>query len=305
MTLHQSNDQLAADIVEPNLDLDIRIWGARGSLPASGPDFVRYGGETCAVEVQAGAHTLVFDAGTGAVAMGQSLRERGVKKIDIFLTHAHNDHVMGLPFFAPMRDPQARIRIFVGGSSAEAETDAQACARLDDFFRHPFFPVGLDVFPAELSVHAMPSTVFSPANGLHVTPAALNHPGGATGFRLRHHHSTFAYVTDFEQDGSTGDAAAIELMADADLALLDATLLPGEYELAKGWGHAHWLAASQLADRAGVGRFGLFHHRHDRTDHELEKIKTQVTHRFPKAFIAGTGQRYCLRQLHRSVVHSM
>ena len=284
--------------------LGVRVWGARGSLPASGADFLHYGGETCAVEVtagevSAGTRTIVLDAGSGAVAMGASLTGRGVREIDLFLTHLHYDHVMGLPFFAPLHDPAARLRIHVGGGPA-GESDAAAGDRLRGYFREPHFPVGLGCFPASVTVHAVPDEAVV-LNDVRVVPGALNHPGGgadgiggATGYRVERDGGAFAYVTDFEHDGGAGDEAVVVLARDADLALLDATYTPDEYGGCCGWGHAHWRAGGTLAARAGVRSWGLFHHRHDRTDAALATVEAAARAEFPAAFAARTGQVFAI-----------
>lgn len=281
--------------------LSVRIWGARGSLPASGEAFARHGGETCAVEVALGGRTMVLDAGSGLVPMGTSLRERGVREIDLYLTHLHYDHVMGLPFFAPLFDPHTVLRIHVGAGAAD-EDDAGAHERLAAYFRQPFFPVALDCFPAQVSVHAVRAAGYHSPSALEhhldadttLSAAPLHHPGGATGYRVERDGASFAYLTDFEHDGAAGDEAVVSLAHNADLALLDATYAPDEYEGCRGWGHADWHAAGTLAMRAGARSWGLFHHRHDRTDDEIDAIAAAARTEFGNVFASRSGQSFQL-----------
>ncbi len=271
--------------------LDVTIWGARGSLPASGPAYDHYGGATCAVEVAAGDRTIIFDAGTGIVPMGAAMGRRDVRDIDLFLTHLHYDHVMGLPYFSPLHDPNTRLRIHLGGAS-----DTEAQNRVADYFRQPFFPIALDAFPAKVSVHGLPEGVHHLGDDLRLTVLDLAHPEGATGLRLDRDGVAFAYITDFEHDNGPGDEAVMALARGADLALLDATYTPEEYAARRGWGHAHWRAAGELATRADAQAFGLFHHRHDRTDGDLGKIEALTRKVFPRAFAARAGQMFHLRK---------
>ena len=82
--------------------MSVRFWGVRGSIACSGPDTARYGGNTPCVEIRCGDHVLIFDAGTGIRPLGNALmRETNLTEVDIFLSHCHIDHVVGLPFFAP------------------------------------------------------------------------------------------------------------------------------------------------------------------------------------------------------------
>ena len=281
----------SAPATAPRATLEARVWGARGSMPASGTRFSRYGGETSSVEVRAGERTVVIDAGSGAVAMGEALLAEGRRDIDLVLGHLHYDHVVGLPFFAPLHDAGSRVRIHHAGTSDRAGVEAL----VGDYFRQPFFPATLDCFAADVTFHALPPEGAlewdAGEEALRIETRPLNHPGGATGLRLAHGDRSLAYLTDFEHDGGAGDEALVALARDADIALLDATFTPEEYDARCGWGHAHWRAAAELATRAGVRRFGLFHHRHDRDDAGMAAIEAELTTDFPNGFVARTGQR--------------
>jgi len=54
----------------------VRFWGVRGSYPTPGPDTVIHGGNTSCIEVQAGSHTLILDAGSGLIRLGEDLLRR-------------------------------------------------------------------------------------------------------------------------------------------------------------------------------------------------------------------------------------
>ena len=45
--------------------LTVKFWGTRGSIPVSGEQFARFGGNTVCVEMRCGDEILVFDAGSG------------------------------------------------------------------------------------------------------------------------------------------------------------------------------------------------------------------------------------------------
>src|SRR4051794_34378267 len=89
----------------------VRFFGVRGSCPTPGPSTVRYGGNSVCVEVRLADDTcIVLDAGTGIRELGNALlREDYRGSIHIFITHAHWDHIMGLPFFAPLYRKASRI----------------------------------------------------------------------------------------------------------------------------------------------------------------------------------------------------
>ena len=130
--------------------MTLRFWGARGSLPAPGPSTARYGGNTVCVELRCGPHLLILDAGSGLRELGAALAEDDVSvDADILLSHTHLDHICGLPFFAAMHDPKARIR-FWGGHLAPPAGIAEA---LLTSWRAPLMPDMDAEFRAEIAFH--------------------------------------------------------------------------------------------------------------------------------------------------------
>ena len=90
--------------------MKVRLWGTRGSLASPGADTARYGGNTSCVEVRGdGGGVVVIDAGTGIRTLGRTLR--GVRRVDVLLSHLHMDHIQGLGFFAPLHDRDVKTHI--------------------------------------------------------------------------------------------------------------------------------------------------------------------------------------------------
>jgi len=254
----------------------LEFCGVRGSVPAPGPDFVRYGGNTSCVAVahDGAAPTLILDTGTGVRRVTGLLGGQAFTGT-ILLTHLHWDHVQGLPFFQAGDRDDARVRLLLpdqqDGTSAE-EVLARAMSP-------PHFPIR----PGQLRGSWTFGTV-SPGqfetDGFTVVAREIPHKGGRTiGYRVSDGRSVLAYVTDHcpavlgpGPDGwGEYHAAAVELAAGADVLIHDAQLLPAEQAQAV-FGHPVADYAVGLARRAGARRVELFHHKPDRTDDELDQL---------------------------------
>jgi phosphoribosyl 1,2-cyclic phosphodiesterase len=230
----------------------VRFWGTRGSIATPGMSTVRYGGNTACTEVRCGEHILVLDAGTGIRELGRSLlQEFGTRPIraHIFLGHTHWDHIQGLPFFEPAYVAGNQFTLYASGRQLRTILDRQ--------MDKEFFPVGLSEMAARLEfVEITKPVAIGPAA---VAFVALNHPGGATGFRLTAHGRSVVYMSDHEP-GCAADNRIEAFVRQADLLICDAMYTAQEYSSKKGWGHGTFESSLQLAARAQVRMLAFFHH---------------------------------------------
>ena len=121
--------------------MKVKVWGARGSIPAPGPQMNRYGGNTSCVQVTLENGTeLILDAGTGIRTLGLELTES--PKVNLLLTHLHLDHIQGLMFFPPCFRSDAEITIW-GPASPEASLED----RIARYISAPLSPVEIRELP--------------------------------------------------------------------------------------------------------------------------------------------------------------
>jgi phosphoribosyl 1,2-cyclic phosphodiesterase len=271
------------------------MCGVRGSTPAPGIDFVRYGGHTSCVAVAADAAsvpTLILDAGAGLQTV-TSLLGGAPFTGTILLTHVHWDHTLGLPFFAAGDRADARVTVLV----PEQESGAEAVAVLAGMMSPPYFPIEptdlqgkwefASIAPGERQIE-----------GFDVLVREIPHKGGRTfGYRLSDGHSTLAYLPDHcpTRLGPGADGlgeyhlAAIELAQGADVLVHDAQLFPEELASEGDWGHAVADYAVELARRAEARSVVLFHHRPDRTDEALDRLALRFKDASPSVTVAAEG----------------
>ena len=264
----------------------VRIWGARGSLPAPAGSNCEFGSDTCCVEVRCGSDVLIFDAGTGAAGLGTRLAQEAVKSFDLFFSHCHFDHIIGFPFIKPLFDPSATIRVYAGHFE-----DATTCrAMAERFLSPPFFPLTPAEFRARIEyVDFRPPDQLTPRPGISVGTVRLNHPNGAVGYRIDFAGRSLCYVTDTEHLPGRLDEALVSAIQGSDMLIYDCMYTEAEFSPCRGYGHSTWQEGVRLCEAAGVGRLVLFHHRPGRDDAGLLQIETEAQARFPGAIVARTG----------------
>src|SRR3954469_9572938 len=265
----------------------VRFWGVRGSVACPGPSTLRYGGNTPCVELICGQHTLIFDAGTGIRPLGTSLvKGANGTGFDIFLSHGHIDHVVGLPFFAPLFVKDQLVRVW-GGNLQAAGGVKQAVKKLMSF---PFFPLQVDSLQARLEFHDFSAgDTIAPRKGITMRTAPLNHPGGATGYRVDFNGSSVAYVTDIEIGAGPLYPALVDLIKGVSFLILDTTYTNDELPSHSGWGHSTWQQGIEVANAANVGQLCLFHHDPEHDDDMMDKIAAKAEALRPGTIVAREG----------------
>jgi phosphoribosyl 1,2-cyclic phosphodiesterase len=262
------------------------LLGVRGSVPAPGPPFVRYGGNTSCVALARDGQppTLLLDAGTGLRGL-PALLEGPVAAPDgpgppfrgtLLLTHLHWDHVGGLPFCPAIDRPDARCDLLLpaqpDGTGAE-----EVLARM---MSPPNFPIAPDGLLGQWTFASLPPGT-TDRDGWTVTAAEIAHKGGLTfGYRIEAGGSSLAYLPDHcPTDYGPGPegwgaypSAVVDLVAGVDLLVHDAQFTAGQLPEASAVGHAAVEYAVALGRRAGAGTVVLSHHSPARTDAQLDGI---------------------------------
>jgi phosphoribosyl 1,2-cyclic phosphodiesterase len=252
----------------------VKIWGCRGSLASPGPTTVEYGGNTSCLEVLLGdEEALILDAGTGIRELGRDLVERGTRRIHLFLSHLHLDHLEGLRFFAPMWDGEVSLEIWGPRSPVLPLRE-----RILRSFSPPLFPLDLRDVPARITFHDLPGEPWQ-RDGVSLFSDLVLHPGPTLGFRVEIGDASLAYLPDHEPalaglQGRTLDWISGSALAHgADLLLHDAQYTREEYLARIGWGHSSIDDAVAFCSSVGARRLVLFHHDPERSDRALESLQ--------------------------------
>jgi len=283
----------------------ITFCGVRGSTPAPGVPYVRYGGNTSCVAV---AHdgdpgpALLLDAGTG-LANATTLLGGAAFAGTILLSHLHWDHCLGLPFFRGGDRDDARVRLLLPDQGGVASDGSASAKRLlSRVMSPPFFPITPGQLRGDWTFAAVSPGPLK-AEGFTIEAREIPHKGGRTiGYRVSDGHRVLAYVTDHCPTvfgpGADGlgvyHEAVLDLAAEADLLVHDAQLVAEEVPAEANFGHAAAEYAVGLAVRARARRVALFHHKPSRTDDELDAIARRFNGAPLPVLVAAEGLRVTL-----------
>lgn len=267
-------------------DFYVTFWGTRGSIACAGPDTIRYGGNTSCIEVMCGTRRLIFDGGTGLRKLGREIAKEGPQEIDLFLTHTHLDHIIGLPFFVPFHIPGNHPRVWAGNLLP----DNSLKGVLADMMQAPLFPVPPETFRANVKfIDFEVGETLEPGDGIRLRTAPLNHPNGACGYRIDYAGKAICYITDTEHYAGGIDETVADLVRGADIMIYDATYTDEEYARYVGFGHSTWREGVKLADHAAVKTLVVFHHEPTHDDDFMDEIADAVDEARPGSIVAREG----------------
>lgn len=314
-----------------------RFWGVRGSYPTPSVGGGAVGGETTCLEIRYGRHTLIIDAGSGAIGLGEALTRRAQTgaqtsapgqhtEVTLLLTHAHHDHLCGLPFFAPLYDPRFHVRFFGPDLANMRFEDIVA-----GYMRAPYFPVDFRALPSRRTLRSLrdgerlilptdgaprivaagPGVAASavPAGALAVD-ALFSHLHPADGtmiYRVAGGGARLVFATDVEigARGTVADESLIEFARGADALVHDAQYSEDDYHgpsPKRGYGHSTPVMAARIAAAADVGRLVLFHHDPHYNDTAVLELQRHAQAHFPEVVTAREGLELRLDGARRRLV---
>ncbi|HUJ18192.1 MAG TPA: MBL fold metallo-hydrolase [Nitrospirota bacterium] len=249
----------------------ITCWGARGSIPVSGKEYTKYGGDTTCIEIRSRDNdVIIIDAGTGIRKLGNKLIASGESTLNILFTHAHWDHLIGFPFFKPIYSNKTTIKLY--GCTYTQQSIEKV---LSQSMAAPYFPVDFSQLQSVIVPHTLCEEPFTIGPVL-VTPMQLSHPNQGLGYKFTEDDKSFVFLTDNEltlrHSGGGEYQDYVRFARGADIVMHDAEYTPDQYTITRGWGHSLYTDALRLAMEAGAKQFGLIHHNQDRTDVELDRI---------------------------------
>lgn len=213
---------------------------------------------------------LVLDAGTGMFRLPNQLKTQQTGALDIFITHAHLDHIIGLTYL-----------LALDSSTVQGVTVHADPAKIKAIKSHLF---------ADLLFPVLPAITFQPLaepvelGSWRITWFDLRHPGGSVGFRLDGPKQSLAYVTDTT---ANKQAAYIEPIRDVDLLIHECHFTDEQQASAELTGHSCVSAVAEVAQACGTQQLLLVHVNPHLADDEA--LLATARRGFPNTQLATDG----------------
>lgn len=298
-------------------DIKVRFRGVRGSYPTPKQSNLKYGGNTSCIEVMAGGHLIILDAGTGIIDLGRDLQKEHILsgtdiysrkpiKATLILSHIHQDHIQGLQFFSPMFIPTTVLDIY--GLSYGNQSLKEA---LSDVLFEKVFPVSMDEIPSNLNIYDfllkqalvlnpygakefIPLSDFEPSKhkddvviSVHKTTA---HPkNGSLAIKIQYKEKSLVYATDKESYIGC-DKKFIEFAYGTDVLIHDSQYTHQDYTSPilpkQGFGHSTFNMAIETAMFSKAKKLFFFHYDPNYDDGILDMLKGEMIQIFSDAEFA-------------------
>ncbi len=259
----------------------LRFWGTRGSNAVSGANYMRYGGNTCCLELRVENVCIVIDAGTGIRQLGELIVSEELSPIHLFIGHTHWDHITGFPFFAPLYQKNCEMIIWAPVGFEKNTKDL-----FTDMLAYSYFPVRLDEMRSKITFKELRDRKALNIGKITVESHFTNHPGPTCCFKFTMPGKTIGYVTDNELLlGYLGHPknigidhpllephiSLIKFLKGCDTIIHEAQYFPNEYLSKIGWGHSSISNATVLIKHTGCQHWIVTHHAPQHTDAMLQK----------------------------------
>lgn len=299
-------------------DFKVKFRGVRGSFPVADKKFLQYGGNTSCVEINAGGHTIILDAGTGIVKAGDELTEKYITsaleaenrnpiKAVVLLSHIHQDHLLGLTFFKPIHIKSAQIDIFGDGNKNSDLKD-----NLSNLVFGKTFPLDLNDIQCKLNIQNLNEEYaivlkngeeaelvkkdhFRQADDAVVITfyKSYVHPQeGVMIYKVSYKGKSLIYATD-KESYLGGDKKFIQFSKNCDLLIHDAQYTSEDYlnphSPKQGFGHSTYEMALEAMRQSNAKNLVFFHYEPSYDDSKLDKIKELYTSQNKNVYMSYEG----------------
>jgi len=287
----------------------VKIRGVRGSYPVADKNFLKYGGNTACVEINVNGNLIIIDAGTGLIGLGNELLQRYVEsgttlpdrtpvKATFLLSHIHQDHIQGFPFFKPLHVSSSVINVF-----GEVNYGEKLEKELADLLFTKTFPVDLGDIGADLKINDIDETSFiiiknnsepqivrvdefmrknyGPEDIIISSYKSYAHPQqGVMIYKIEYNGKSVVYASD-KESYIGGDKKLAKFAKNCNLLIHDAQYSTEDYSSIitpkQGFGHSTFEMAREAKKQVNAEKLVYFHYDPAYTDEKLDALSEEFS----------------------------
>lgn len=286
----------------------IKFRGVRGSYPVSNEKFLEYGGNTSCVEVRIDNRLIILDAGTGIINLGEELMREYINsgttlanrtpvKATLLLSHIHQDHILGIPFFSPLHIASSRLNIFGNPSHGEQLED-----ELSQYLFNKTFPLDAGDIAADVvcydinetsyiiikkdmttiltNVYDFQNTKFSDDDIIISCYKSFAHPqNGVIIYKIEYKGKSLVYATDKESYVG-GDVKLAKFARNCDCLIHDSQYTTEDYQSLytpkQGFGHSTFEMAKNMKQQTNAKTLVFYHYDPTYSDNKLNQLSDDI-----------------------------
>lgn len=282
-------------------EFSVKFRGVRGSYPICEKEFLKYGGNTSCVEVNAGGNLIILDAGTGLISVGNDLMRKYIMSDDkkpinatVLLSHIHQDHLQGFTFFRPLHLPTSNINVY-----GNVNYDENLSDEIAQLLFGKSFPLDLGDIAGNLNIQDLNESEgiilkkgeapvikrIESEKDLIVNDDAVlityyrsyAHPQeGVLIYKISYKGKSVVYATD-KESYEGGDKKLSAFAKNCNLLIHDSQYTPEDYldlhSPKQGFGHSTFDMAIEAKKQANAEKLVFFHYDPSYDDEKLDMIK--------------------------------
>ena len=230
--------------------MKLTVLGARGSMPVSGKDYLAYGGATSCYLIETEHEAIFLDAGSGIVKSP----DVGTRRVSVFLSHPHLDHILGLPFCPMLSQKDRELSLYALKFDGIGAKD-----HVNQVFSVPIWPLHLANYPSNLTFVDLEESGEKDFGEVKISWTLGHHPGKCLVFKITDSKTSIVYATDYEHTEAS-DERLVSFAKDADVFIYDGQYEEDEYKTKKGFGHSTAPHGLKLFEESHAKKLLITHH---------------------------------------------
>lgn len=261
----------------------LTFWGTRGSTVQTNPKCAKFGLDTACITLELEEEIIIFDSGSGIRSFDEYFYANNLqhKKIKMFITHYHHDHICGLPFANFIYDNEVVVEIYSGNVNEKTGEEV-----LNTVFEKPYFPIPI-MQSENISFFEVKKDAIFDFGYFQVHTIPLNHGEFCTGYKVIVDNKEISLITDYEYSTDENSDKVEAFMSHSDIIIMDSFYRLEDYR--ENWGHSTIEECVYLMNRHNVKQGFLFHHNTIYTDDILSKFEEDIQTYNPHICFAKDG----------------